>query len=264
MISAFFYSCYAQSAKVMYKDSVIILNYHNIQSGDRGVATLSPAAFRAHLDYLRSNGYNVIPLSRLCQFISGKATVPPNAVCITFDDGYITYQTEAIPILRKYRYSSTCFIIVSDVDRTDFGSRLPHMNWKQLTQAYKGGLVEYGSHTYNLHGLREGSTDSNPLTALTDPALSDAAVKKDLLQARTKLESRIDIRVDMLAYPYGKTTPKAIKQARAAGYAYMFTTDSGLVTPKTDPFRIPRINAGSPWVDINYLDRKIKEVIRKH
>jgi peptidoglycan/xylan/chitin deacetylase (PgdA/CDA1 family) len=255
-------SGYAKASNVMYKNSAIILNYHNIQDGDQGAATLSPAAFKTHLDYLRSNGYNVVSLSRLCEFLAGKATLPPNAVCITFDDGYITYKTEAVPILRKYQYPSMCFIIVSDVDTTDFGTRLPHMNWKELIQLHKGGLVEYGSHTYALHGLRKGSTDSNPLTALTDPALNGDVVRKDLLKARNLLEGRVNIKVNQLAYPYGESTSKVMKEAKAAGYSFMFTTDSGLVTLKTDRLQIPRINAGSPWVDVKFLDNKIKEVIK--
>src|SRR4051794_32118443 len=54
----------------------------------RYVATLDN--FVAQLDYLQTNGYHVIPLSDLVDYLAGRVDVlPPRAVVITFDDGWL-------------------------------------------------------------------------------------------------------------------------------------------------------------------------------
>jgi peptidoglycan/xylan/chitin deacetylase (PgdA/CDA1 family) len=48
---------------------------------------VTPAAFERHMTYLASR-YRVLPLPEAAAYIRAGKTLPPNAVAITFDDGY--------------------------------------------------------------------------------------------------------------------------------------------------------------------------------
>jgi hypothetical protein len=54
-----------------YKDSAIILNYHDIEDGVNGPATISRQLFKNHMRYLKDNGYNVISVDRLFRYMAG-------------------------------------------------------------------------------------------------------------------------------------------------------------------------------------------------
>jgi peptidoglycan/xylan/chitin deacetylase (PgdA/CDA1 family) len=68
-----------------------ILRYHAICERNAGYAEpgicVSPAHFVKHLSYLRDN-YHVLPLSEAVDALCRGASLPANAVAITFDDGY--------------------------------------------------------------------------------------------------------------------------------------------------------------------------------
>ena len=55
--------------------------------------TISPQAFAEHIAYLASR-HSVVAFSRIC---AGDA--PPDAVAVTFDDGFVSVLTTALPIL---------------------------------------------------------------------------------------------------------------------------------------------------------------------
>lgn len=69
-----------------------ILRYHAV-CGEEGhvyaepAICVTPEAFERHMTYLASR-YRVLPLPEAAAYIRAGKTLPPNAVAITFDDGY--------------------------------------------------------------------------------------------------------------------------------------------------------------------------------
>lgn len=82
-----------------------ILCYHHIE----------PAAFEDHLRHLTRH-YRVITLDACCAGLMGQAELPPNAVVITFDDGYAQLYTELYPLLVQYQAPATAFVPTTPVD----------------------------------------------------------------------------------------------------------------------------------------------------
>ena len=56
------------------------------------------------MEYLAQNGYHVLPLARLEDFLAGKTPLPRKSVVITIDDGYRSTYEIAYPILKKYGF----------------------------------------------------------------------------------------------------------------------------------------------------------------
>jgi peptidoglycan/xylan/chitin deacetylase (PgdA/CDA1 family) len=72
------------------------------------------------------------------------------------------------------------------------------------------------------------------------PGLSDSELEQALRDGREALAAAAAAPVDLLAYPHGKADARVAEAARAAGFAFGFTTARGAVTADTDPLRIPR------------------------
>ena len=89
-----------------------ILRYHAICAPDAGYASadicVTPEAFERHIEYL-TDRYTVVSLPEAVQALRDKGTVGPNAVAITFDDGYLD-NLAAARILKKYGATATFYI----------------------------------------------------------------------------------------------------------------------------------------------------------
>ncbi|WP_297918361.1 polysaccharide deacetylase family protein, partial [uncultured Campylobacter sp.] len=68
---------------------------------------VEPAAFEKQLAWLKRNGFTSYTLSELASLDKK----PAKAVCITFDDGYRDNLTGTLPLLQKYGFKATIFIV---------------------------------------------------------------------------------------------------------------------------------------------------------
>jgi peptidoglycan/xylan/chitin deacetylase (PgdA/CDA1 family) len=77
------------------------------------------------------------------------------AVILTFDDGYKSQYTNAKPILDKYGYKATFYIICNYVGDGE-GQAKPNarMNWEDIAALYKEGY-DIGSHSMNHKDLSQ-------------------------------------------------------------------------------------------------------------
>ena len=80
------------------KSSVPILCYRNISP----VCGITPAEFRAHLEWLASHGWHGISLDQAIDYVKGGAEPPNLSYALTFDDCYLDNWVHAAPILRDY------------------------------------------------------------------------------------------------------------------------------------------------------------------
>ena len=86
----------------------VVLLYHRIED-TVGPLDLSipPALFEAQLDWLRAH-CTVIPLDTLLE--SSPELLPPRAVALTFDDGYLDGLSTVAPLLERYGFPATFFL----------------------------------------------------------------------------------------------------------------------------------------------------------
>ena len=131
-----------------YKDAstvkVPILLYHRFGPVAADGMTTTTPVFQSHLEYLRANGYKVIPLRQLVDYYLHKGPPPPpKSVVITVDDGHKTVYTDMLPLVRKYRIPVTLFIYPSAISNASYA-----MTWDQLRELQKTGLFDMQGHTY--------------------------------------------------------------------------------------------------------------------
>lgn len=92
------------------QDRLSILSYHRVLTSSDylrpGVPTVSEFEWQMALI---SKYFNPMPLLEARQRLE-KGTLPENAICVTFDDGYKDNLEIAAPILKKYSIPATFFI----------------------------------------------------------------------------------------------------------------------------------------------------------
>ncbi|MDP2943863.1 MAG: polysaccharide deacetylase family protein [Candidatus Omnitrophota bacterium] len=92
---------------------VPILTYHRISSFcfDTPLLCVSPKSFQRQMDFISSHRYQVISLEELVNALSRKKNLPRKTVVITFDDGTEDVYQYGFPILKKYGFAATIFIL---------------------------------------------------------------------------------------------------------------------------------------------------------
>lgn len=192
---------------------------------------------------------NIVPLAELPALLSaGKPRFKP-FVSLTFDDGYASFYTNALPVLKEYGVSATVFVVTSVVGWSQpmpfdswsrkNGARLAleasrSMNWSELEQCVKTGLVTVGSHSH---------------THCDGRNCSPAQLVDEAERSRAELVAHLGAQhCRAYSYPYGsvrlgEVPPEYVRAVRQAGYQLAVTTDLGLVHPDADSFLLPRMEA---------------------
>ena len=130
---------------------VNILMYHSISLGP-GPTCIPPQVFREQMQALEDLGYSVVGLADFAAFCRRNRPLPPRAVVITFDDGFLDFAEQAFPALHKRGWSATVFLPTGVVGKSEnWRGALSHqprklMDWRTIRQLAGEG-IEFGGHT---------------------------------------------------------------------------------------------------------------------
>jgi peptidoglycan/xylan/chitin deacetylase (PgdA/CDA1 family) len=191
---------------------VPIFLYHRFGSVIADSMTVSTNVFESNLKYLKDNGYSVIPLRQLVNYYLRKGPPPPpRSVVITADDGHKSVYTDMFPLVKKYHIPVTLFLYPSSISNASYA-----MTWNQLREMKKTGLFDFQSHSYWHPNFKK---DKKRLKQAEYERFVDMQFKK----SKEKLEKELDVKVDMLAWPFGIYDDELIRKAYDAGYVAAFT-----------------------------------------
>lgn len=132
----------------------LILGYHRISAGedDCSQVRVSPENFSGHMKALREYAYP-IGLPELVQSLS-QNILPPKAVAVTFDDGYVDTLHIAKPILERFDIPATVFICTGYLGREFWWDELERL--VLATQADPRSLfLQTGSTQFRWNPSRE-------------------------------------------------------------------------------------------------------------
>jgi peptidoglycan/xylan/chitin deacetylase (PgdA/CDA1 family) len=260
----------AYKPKDLYRDQVAVLMYHHIHDKDLSSGTITTTLFRDQLAYLKSKGYQFITLQEFKRFMQG-APVPDNAVLVTFDDGYESFYLNAFPILQQLHIGAVNFVITKDLENPQ-DSNIPSLSREEIrSMTQSSALIDVQCHTNALHG-----TSDNGKALLTGKLMdqeteeSEATYEQRIIQDTkaciSSLNGLYPQPIDSLAYPYGIFNESAAELIHKAGINYAFTVLPKMTTREMDPLKIPRLNAGSPYVTPESLHNMImrRVTIVKH
>lgn len=212
----------------------IILMYHNINIPPKGARIpnlyVTPRMFHFQMWYLKAAGFKVVSIREMLDTVS-KGALKNDLAAITFDDGYQDFYMNAYPVLERYGYPSTVYVVSGLVGKdSQWDSRnedfvKPLMDAKTIIEISRHG-VEIGSHTKSHPEL----TRISPAEQLTEIA-----------DSKKELEELLDHPVDSFCYPGGNNDGMVKEAVKKAGYRHAVTTQRGHVEMGEDPFALRRI-----------------------
>ena len=91
--------------------AVTVLMYHHVMPKPDNTIAITPAAFESQMKYLSTKGFHPISMAAMDAFVLRGERLPTKPILITFDDGRVDAFTYAVPILRKYGFTATFFVI---------------------------------------------------------------------------------------------------------------------------------------------------------
>jgi peptidoglycan/xylan/chitin deacetylase (PgdA/CDA1 family)/2-polyprenyl-3-methyl-5-hydroxy-6-metoxy-1,4-benzoquinol methylase len=222
-----------KTTPAVYTNRLPILMYHRVASS--GAAAMSayrvaPEKFEEQLGYLRDAGYYSVGLEDWRAASVNRRPFPGKAVLITFDDGYRDFLTQAWPLLKRYGFSATVFLVVDEIGKSNswdraFGEEVPLLGWPEIRQLRSEG-VEFGSH----------SATHRPLTGL-----SVTEVVRECARSRAVLERELKTPIRAFAYPYGDVDPVVRHLIGACGYVFGLSCEAGLSGFQDPLLMLPRI-----------------------
>ena len=222
-----------------------ILMYHRIGNPRRGSIVsgqyVPSGLFEKQLRFLKRRGYTPMCLANfLAELKHPRRGIRP--VAITFDDGYESVHTEALPILRNLEMAGTIFVVAGQVGDSN--------RWDEE----KGDVTECMMSVDQIldaqaHGMEIGShTSSHPDLVLCSPEQA----RDEIRGSKAILESFLGRPVEWFSYPYGSENEAVQSLVRAAGYLGACGTRRSLNTSRTNRFSLARLNIRAtttiPWM----------------
>ena len=211
-----------------------ILTYHQIaQAPERGAPMrslyVSPFAFALQMQSLSLLGYEGLSMTALMPYLQGKKT--GKVVGITFDDGYLNNLENAAGVLKRFNFSSTCYVVSELMGKTNEWDRAlgiasaSLMDLDQLKQWIASGQ-EVGSHTQ--HHVDLTTTDSQ-------------TSHSEILNSRISLSQQLNTDIQQFCYPYGRFASEHVDIVKSSGYIAATTTARGKVHADDSAFELRRV-----------------------
>ncbi|MFE5318828.1 polysaccharide deacetylase family protein [Paenibacillus sp. NPDC056579] len=254
-------SLQAAKTNVLYKDQVAVIMYHHVDDDAKSGGTITTKLFEDQLTYLKSKGYQFITLRQFKDFMQG-ASVPHNAVLVTFDDGYESFYINAYPILKSMRIPAVNFVITNDLENP-LASYIPSLSRDEIVEMTSDtNFIDAQCHTNNFHyKLPDGSPALIGRMVTNGKKETDEEYKQrvigDTQACVAKLSELYPEPIDSYAYPFGYFDARAIDYVGQGGMKYAFTIVPEMATRDIDPMQIPRINAGNSMITPEVLHNSI-------
>lgn len=232
--------------------------------------------FERQMRALKSR-YDVVPLAELVETLKGGGPVKKSVV-LTFDDGYKNNAQFAAPVMNGLKMPYTVFVVT---DYIGSGRWLPlnqlYWRWSQgglkmdelnelrkqirqrptaetqrrlgSDQVLSGPAVTAGEESFamlnwdEVRGMARNGADfgSHTHTHCNMAVESEPQLRSELQASKEVLERNLGRRAGLFAYPYGSMSELSREAVKQAGYDCGISTEGGLVTSKSDLYRMPRL-----------------------
>ena len=233
------------------KNHVLGIAYHDVEDRDPDQALVAVRTERLieQLAWLRENNYQPVTVDQIITARNGGPELPPRAVLLSFDDGYSSFYTRVMPILRAYNWPAILAPVGSWVDTplnqtVDFAGvprkRSEFLTWEQIREVSKSGLVEIAAHTDANHKGVLANPQGNQQPAATtrryDPATGryeteadfQARLRKDVAAISEKIHKVTGYSPRVWVWPYGEADGTALQVIGSEGYQMALTLEDGL------------------------------------
>lgn len=214
-------------------DQANMFVYHRFGDARYPSTNIAVEVFAKQLELLRTKEYTVLPLGDVAERLAQGKPLPERCAVLTVDDGYESFLTGAMPLLRRYGYPVSLFV------STDAVGAPGYLSWDQL-RALRDEGVEIGNHSASHPYLLDRQKGE-------DEAAWRVRIRADIERASAALRRELGGMSRVFAYPYGEYSPEVAKLVRELGFAGAMAQHSGVVAGESDLFALPRFPMGGSY-----------------
>ncbi len=217
----------------MISKKIPILMYHSIELMPRSTVMrgmhVPPRRFKFQMWLLKILGYKGLSIRELQPYLNGTKT--GKVVGITFDDGYQNNLKNAAPVLKKYKFSATCYLVSNFIgtsniwDQSKGITQRPLMSSDEVKEWISLGM-DIGAHTQSHVDLKTTNKD---------------IAKNEINFCKAALEKKFNILIMDFCYPFGSFDEATCNIVKKAGYSTATTMLRGRVHRETNLFQLPRV-----------------------
>ena len=206
-------------------EPVPILMYHVIAPPPAGAPFpglyVEPQEFAEQMQALKQAGWHAVTLDQVEAY--WRRGVPLGAgkpIVLTFDNGYQSQYTRALPVLRRLGWVADENMQLTGLPPSQGG----------LGQEEIRGLIAAG-----------WELDTQGISHADLTTLDGEALTYQVAHARTLLQQRYHVPVDWFCYPSGHYDATVVAAVKEAGYSGSTTVIPGWAHPGDDPYRLHRL-----------------------
>ena len=205
-----------------------ILAYRRISPD--GLNAVTPDFFEQQLQDLQKKGYYSASWENWQNAKRDKTPLPSKAVIMTFDGGYLDFFRYAWPLLKRYNFTATVFLVAESIGETNSWEKAEFeevklMGWPEIRQLRDAG-IELGSM----------SATYQPLTTL-----SPTEIVREGAKSRAILERGLEKSIKCFAYPYGDVDKIVEHLIGASGYTFGVSYRSNFSSFDDSLMSLPRL-----------------------
>ncbi len=199
-----------------------------------------------HFEWLLASGYQPVSISNLIAARAGEKTLPNKPILLCWDDGYTSFFTHVMPLLKAYNFPAVLALVGNWMSAGENGTVLygsthvprgKFLSWQQVMAVHQSGLVEIASHSMNLHSalLADSSGDMLPaaITHAFDPEASQyesdveyrGRIRMDLESNSRLIAQHLGERPRVMVWPFGRYNEVALEIAHDVGMEVTLTLD---------------------------------------
>ena len=220
------------------KKEVVTFVYHRFGDNRYPSTNISIKDFEAHLKYLKENEFKVYHFGQSIDYLQNpNIEYSPKVACLTVDDGYQTFFTNALPLLQKYGFTATVFINSESVGGGSF------MGWNQLKEIHELGM-EIGNHSHS-HAYFLNEQKDQQIEKF----------KQDVSKCQNNIEQRLGFKPEFFAYPYGEFNLEMKVVLKNLGFKSAAAQNSGVMYAD-DLFAMPRFPMAGPYTKLSAFIEK--------
>ncbi|WP_350613802.1 poly-beta-1,6-N-acetyl-D-glucosamine N-deacetylase PgaB [Pseudomonas sp. HY7a-MNA-CIBAN-0227] len=233
------------------KNYFLGIAYHDVEDRDPDQAVVAVRTERLieQLAWLRENGYQPVSVDQILAARKGGPQLPPKAIMLSFDDGYASFYTRVMPILRAYNWHALLAPVGTWIDTplnqpVDFAGtprpRSDFLTWQQVREVSQSGLVEIAAHTDANHkgvlANPQGNLQPAATTRRFDTATGryeteaqfQARMRTDVAGISNKIRAVTGKAPRVWVWPYGAPDGTTLRVVDEQGYQMALTLEDGL------------------------------------
>ncbi len=210
--------------------TLAVLTYHSLDDSG-SVISVSPSLFAEHMRVLHEADISTLSLPAAAQALRG-GRVPERAVVLTFDDGFENFHEHAFPVLRRYGFTATNFLVTGYCGKDNSWptqpahvERRPLLRWAQVREMSEAGIA-FGAHSRTHPDLTR---------------VSSGEAEEEIVASKRAIEQFLERPVESFAYPYGAHN-EAVKRLTAAHFPLACSTTLDFARPGSDLLALARLD----------------------